>query len=317
MNSVFFAASSILALFAGSKCCNTKVLKVLFIFIDGVGLRPPASDNPVNAAVTSELCRLIAGEGKAIDACMGVKGLPQSATGQTAIYTGVNASEYMGRHCEGFPGPSLRKVIEKNNIFMELTRMGLRCRFADAYPCDSVEDIYDRRFKSVTTVMALTEPHTISLLDDLLEDQAVFHDITRFTLQEQGSEVPLVTPAQAAEHLVQLALGYNFTLFEFFLSDLAGHSTSYEQACGVLRPLDHFLEALVKLTSTTDLLLVITSDHGNIEDMGTRGHTRNPVPLIALGPQAGTFKAGVESLTDITPQLLRMFRKEEAGEEDR
>ena len=241
------------------------------------------------------------------DACLEMKGLPQSATGQTAMFTGVNASQIMGRHCEGFPGPTLRKLIEQGNLFMELSRKGLRCRFADAYMVDSVDELRGRRFKSVTTVMALTQPETISIQDDLTANQAVFHDITRKSLREKGLTIPLVTPPQAAEHLIEVALANDFTLFEFFQTDLAGHSCQYDHACETLRTLDLFLDTAVKLCKTTGLLLILTSDHGNIEDMGTRGHTRNPVPLIALGPGADEIKNHASSLTDITPRLTRLM----------
>lgn len=282
-------------------------MKVLFLFIDGVGLRPPAPDNPVRADVCPALCSLIDLHSAAIDACLGVPGLPQSATGQAAMFTGVNASQYMGRHCEGFPGPSLRRLIEEDNIFMRLTRKGLRCRFADAYRVSRVDDLRARRFKSVTTVMALTRPETVSTQDDLLDNLAVSHDITREIFLRKGGGVPAVTPEEAAEHLVQVARGYDFTLFEFFQTDLAGHSRQYARACETLKKLDVFLDGIVRRIARSDILLVITSDHGNIEDMGTHGHTRNPVPLIAVGPGADAFKSGVASLTDITPRLTGLL----------
>ena len=253
------------------------------------------------------LCRLIENHAVSIDACLNIQGLPQSATGQTAMFTGVNASQYMGRHCEGFPGPTLRKLIEESNLFMELARKGLRCRFADAYMVDSVDDIRVRRFKSVTTVMALTQPESISVQDDLQDNLAVAHDITRTSLHEKGHAVKVITPQQAAEHLLQVARANDFTLYEFFLTDLAGHSCNYDHACETLKMLDQFLNAVVKLSRTAGLLLILTSDHGNIEDMGTRGHTRNPVPLIALGPGADEFKANMASLVDITPRITRLM----------
>jgi hypothetical protein len=282
-------------------------MKILFLFIDGVGLRAPAKDNPVHAGICPTLCRLIEKHSVPIDACLNTQGLPQSATGQTAMFTGVNASQYMGRHCEGFPGPTLRKLIEENNLFMSLARKGLRCRFADAYMVDGVDDIRGRRFKSVTTVMALTQPETISVQDDLVENLAVAHDITRTSLYEKGHAVRVITPQQAAEHLIQVARANDFTLYEFFLTDLAGHSCNYDHACETLKTLDLFLDSVVKLCRTTGMLLIVTSDHGNIEDMSTRGHTRNPVPLIAVGSGADEFKANAASLVDITPLLARLM----------
>lgn len=223
------------------------------------------------------------------------------------MFTGVNASQYMGRHCEGFPGPTLRKLIEESNLFMELTRKGLRCRFADAYMVDSVDDLRVRRFKSVTTVMALTQPETICIQDDLVDNLAVAHDITRSALHEKGHSVNVITPQQAAEHLVQVARANDFTLYEFFQTDLAGHSCNYGNACETLKLLDLFLDTVVKLCRTTGMLLILTSDHGNIEDMSTRGHTRNLVPLIAVGPGAEEIKANASSLMDITPRITRLM----------
>ena len=283
------------------------MLKVLYIFIDGVGLRSPAPDNPVHSGNCPALCKLIERHAVPIDACLDVTGLPQSATGQTTMFTGTNAAMQMGRHCEGFPGPTLRRIIQENNIFMELSRKKLRCRFADAYMIDEISDLEHRRFKSVTTVMSLTRPETILTRDDLLENQAVSHDITRSHLIEKGHDVPLIKPHQAAEHLIQVARASDFTLFEFFLTDLAGHSRNYDTACQTLNMLDQFIEVITALCKATNMLMIITSDHGNIEDMGTKGHTRNPVPLLAVGPRAEKITTNTTSLTQITPRILRVF----------
>ncbi len=283
------------------------MLKVLYIFIDGVGLRPAAPDNPVHAGNCPALCKLIAEHSVSIDACLEVEGLPQSATGQTAMFTGTNAARQMGRHCEGFPGPTLRRIIHKTNLFIELTRKGRRCCFADAYMIDKISDLEHRRFKSVTTVMALTQPETILMRDDLLENQAVSHDITRTYLVDKGHDLPLIKPHQAAEHLIQVARANDFTLFEFFLTDLAGHSRNYQAACETLIMLDQFIEIVQALCKATNMLLIITSDHGNIEDMGTKSHTRNPVPLVAAGPGAEIITTNASNLTQITPRILRVF----------
>ena len=282
-------------------------VKVLFIFVDGVGLHAPARDNPVHAGVCPTLCRLIEENGVAIDACLDVPGLPQSASGQTAMFTGVNAAQYMGRHCEGFPGPSLRKLIVEDNLFMALARKSLRCRFADAYMADSIEEISARRFKSVTTVMALTQPETISMHDDLTANLALAHDITRNVFLEKGYAVTPVTPLQAADHLLQVTRAHDFTLFETFTTDLVGHSCKYDEACETLRILDQFLCAVEQFCVKAGILLIITSDHGNIESMSARGHTRNPVPLIAVGPQASTFLTNAQSLVDITPRIIGLY----------
>jgi hypothetical protein len=279
-------------------------VKVLFLFIDGVGLREPAPDNPVNPEVCPALCRLIEHHGKPIDACLSVPGLPQSATGQATMFTGVNAPLFMGRHCEGFPGPSLRKKIEEDNLFLSLTAAGKRIKFADAYLIESPDELAVRRFKSVTTVMALSVPSVISTINDLIDDQALMQDLTRETIQDRYPDIPIITPEDAAMHLFDISRGYDFTLYEFFQTDVAGHSSDYERACTVLRMYDRFLATLLRYTQAAGLTLVMTADHGNIESMNERGHTRNPVPFIAFGPKEVEIRSHIKSLVDVTPTIL-------------
>ena len=282
-------------------------MKILYLFIDGVGLRAPATDNPVNPEVCPTLCRLIERHGKPVDARLGVEGLPQSATGQATMFTGVNCPRAMGRHCEGFPGPALRDVIARDNLFLRLRRAGLGVRFADAYLIDSAEELVGRRFKSVTTVMALTTPEVISTVDDLMADRALMQDLTRETIQDRYPDVPVIPPQRAAEHLFAIADMHDFTLFEFFQTDVSGHSMDYARACSVLRTYDRFLSALVRFTEAAGITVVMTADHGNVECISERGHTLNPVPFIAFGPHEAEIRAHVKSLVDVTPAILRFI----------
>ena len=283
------------------------LLKIIFLFIDGVGLSDPATDNPVNPEVCPALCSLIEHHSVPIDACLDVPGLPQSATGQATMFTGVNCAAAMGKHCEGFPGPSLRALIEENNLFLQLRKRGRTINFADAYLIESPDDLAARRFKSVTTVMALTCPETIHTADDLADDRALMQDITRETIQDHYPDIPIITPMRAAEHLAAIAQGFDFTLYEFFQTDVSGHSMDYSRACAVLKTYDRFLSTLLQLIDVGGFTLVMTADHGNIESISDRGHTRNPVPFIACGPREAFLRSHVKSLTDVTPAILAAF----------
>jgi len=280
-------------------------MRVLFFFIDGVGYAPPGETNPVCPEVCPALCRLME-RAVRLDACLGVPGLPQSATGQATLYTGVNAAQVMGRHKEGFPGPTLAKLLQEENLFTALRRRGLRVCFADAYFADTPDELAARRFKSVTTVMGLTAPETLRFQTDMLAGRAVVHDLTREVLVPKGYTGPLVSPETAAEQLLQIAAENDLTLFEHFLTDTAGHSQDRARAEAVLRSLDACLTRLLQGLAD-DTLLIVTSDHGNIEDLGTRSHTCNPVPLIAVGPGADAFCTGATSLTDVMPHLLKLL----------
>ena len=215
----------------------------------------------------------------------------------------------MGKHCEGFPGPALRKIIEENNLFLQLKKRGKKVTFADAYLVDSAEELQARRFKSVTTVMALTTPEVILTADDLMEDRALMQDLTRETIQDRYPDIAVIPPQRAAEHLFALARENDFTLYEFFQTDVSGHSMDYRRACAVLRVYDRFLAALVRYVEAAGLTLVITSDHGNIESVGDHGHTRNPVPFVAYGPMEEFLRGRVSSLADVTPAILAAYDK--------
>ena len=282
-------------------------MKMVFLFVDGVGIAGPAADNPINAEVCPTLWRLFKMHAKPIDACLGVDGPPQSATGQATMFTGVNCAKEMGRHCEGFPGLQLREIVQRDNLFLALRRAGRKVRFADAYLVDSAEELEQRRFKSVTTVMALTTPEVISTASDLMADRALMQDLTRETIQDRYPDIRVIPPQRAAEHLFRIACENDFTLYEFFQTDVAGHSMDYPRACAVLRAYDAFLAALVRSAEAAGITIVITSDHGNIETIGQRGHTTNPVPFVAYGPKGRDLRERVSSLADVTPAVLSAF----------
>ena len=282
-------------------------MKLIYLFVDGLGLREPAADNPVNSEVCPTLWRLIERHSKPIDACLGIDGPPQSATGQATMFTGVNCPKAMGRHCEGFPGPALRKIVETDNLFLKLKKIGKKIRFADAYLIDSVDELVLRRFKSVTTVMALTIPDSVATADDLIADNALMQDLTRETIQDRYPNIPIIPPQRAAEHLFKIALANDCTLYEFFQSDVAGHSMDYARACAVLRVYDRFLAALTRYAEAAGITILRTSDHGNIESMNERGHTLNPVPFIVVGPKEEEIRNDVKSLVDVTPAIIKYF----------
>ena len=93
---------------------------VLLIFVDGIGIGTRGEHNPLEG-LDSEFFSIFHGEESRIpfdgvmaetDARLGVEGLPQSATGQTAILTGVNAAQLIGRHLHGYPSPRLKQALD-------------------------------------------------------------------------------------------------------------------------------------------------------------------------------------------------------------
>jgi hypothetical protein len=280
-------------------------LKIIFIFVDGLGIGCTDPDiNPLCGGRFPALEQMVR-KAVPLDACMGVDGLPQSATGQATLLTGINAPKAMGRHIEGFPPPSLKKLIVHENLFAKLRHLGKHCTFANCYLNVDPHRIPPRR-QSVTTVMTLSALGRVRGTAELLEGKAVTHDITRWTMHTRGYEGSLITPEAAAGHLMAVAEENDFTLFEHFLTDQAGHSGNPERAFKCLEILERFIARVIRFAEQPNHLFILSSDHGNIEDLSVRTHTRNPVPFVTAGAHASHFKA-LGSLADVTPAIINLY----------
>jgi hypothetical protein len=161
---------------------------------------------------------------------------------------------------------------------------------------------------TVTTLSCKYADVPLLRAEELRRNEAVSSDLTRARWPELGyPELHAIQPRESGRHLWRIALNYDFALFEFWLTDVAGHSRDMSTAVEILERFDGFLEGLLEEFDGSSSLLIITSDHGNIEDLTTKSHTRNQVPCIALGKRRREFLAGVRSLTHITPAILRML----------
>ena len=95
----------------------------------------------------------------------------------------------------------------------------------------------------------------------------------------------------------------DLSYFEIFLTDKAGHSQDMAFARHEIARVEAFLDALFA-EAASDELVVVTSDHGNLEDLSTGGHTYAKVPLVAKGPTSEELVAHARDLRDVAPGLL-------------
>jgi len=304
---------------------------VLFVFVDGLGFGPPDPQvNPLAGPGGPHLLgRLLAGsqgpprpgearpvsfEGReghltAADAGLGVPGLPQSATGQTALLTGVNAPARMGRHINAYPTGRLRRLLEERNLLTLGARAGRRVTFLNMFRPDGLSLILEgERRPSATTAAALAAGVRLRTISDLLAGEAVYHDVTCWTIHGQHYGVPLVAPEEAARRALKVSRRHDFCLYEYFLTDIAGHNRDRDLCRGVLEVLDEFLVGLVRELDPGRDLMVLASDHGNVEDLSRRTHTENPVPVLAFGPRTREVVEGVTDITQLAPRLARRAR---------
>ncbi len=305
-------------------------LHVLFVFIDGVGLGPENTvSNPFSSLKLPAFSTLASMQPwtaalqpyhtpthviRPIDACLGMPGLPQSGTGQATLFTGINCAEAAGRHFGPYPHSTSKPILATHNIFSGVQQLlpALKepATFANAYPPRFFAHASARNRWTVTTLSCIEAGIPIRQTEALQAGKALTAEISNTAWRERlGIDVPVITEKEAARRLVSLAESHAFTLFEYYLTDKAGHSQSMAQATDILQILNAFFEGLLAHINPENTLLVITSDHGNLEDLGTKSHTLNPVPLIAYGRGAANFESA-DSLLDVTPAILETLQSE-------
>lgn len=113
--------------------------------------------------------------------------------------------------------------------------------------------------------------------------------------------------------LASLSAAHRFTLYEHFITDRMGHEQNMEGALKALSNLARFVRAVVAETDLASATVMLTSDHGNVEDLSARNHTLNDVPTLAWGAGRARVRERVRTLADITPTILELLNAEEAA----
>src|SRR6267142_3457764 len=266
-------------------------MSVLLFFIDGLGIGSRGAFNPLDGLDEAEplavfrdesLKTILDGIVVPTDACLGVEGRPQSASGQTTMPTGINAPALLGYHKQGFPNSAMLEIIREHSLFLQLARAGIQpITFANTY----TQRFFDERPRWVSATTAAVEAAGLGFrpVTDLKAGRAVYQDFTNAILIERGEDVSLRTPDEAATVLARIASENRFTLYEYFITDKVGHAQDMEAAKAVLKNLAGVIRGVLTLVDLNRTSVILTSDHGNIEDLSSRNHTLNQVPTIVWG----------------------------------
>lgn len=305
-------------------------MRVALLFIDGVGIgAPDAAKNPL-ARAEYLLSRFLDGSGaelpaggrfKALDATFGVEGRPQSASNQTSLLTGQPAPKLLGQHLMGYPEEDLRAIISEHSIVKALIARGRTAAFANGYPAGFLDHLNLERMPSAHSDLPGPLPSSrrigasagplafaaagvpIRTFDDVRRGKGLTHDIDGRLAARRFKDLPQRSPEEAAA--VFWGLSRDFTHFEHYLADEAGHHRDEVLAKAALSTFDAFARAVIA-ARPPDAQVLITSDHGNVEDLSTRSHTRNPVPLLAFGPAAHEIDA-LATVADVGQWVLRLL----------
>lgn len=147
------------------------------------------------------------------------------------------------------------------------------------------------------------------------------------------------TPQMSAEELTDvltkkiLETDTNFYIANYANCDMVGHTGSLKAATQAVEFIDSCMKRLVEAAITTDAALIITADHGNVEQMINvktgdidKDHTTNPVPFLLVGrefkfpkPLAANYaslstKVPAGVISDIAPTILDLFGIEKPSE---
>lgn len=316
-------------------------MSVILVFVDGVGLgEDDATRNAFIASPPPVLGRLFAGRPMiasaapirndrahllALDACLGVAGTPQSGTGQTALLTGRNAAAEYGRHYGPWVPSRLRPLVRAGSLLKRARDAGRRVAFANAYP----EEVLDaasggdeatvlpsdggrgrarraaRYLNAGPPLAALGAGVLVRHTAALEAGDAVASEITNDAWRERlhRRNVPVITAHRAGLNLARIASAHDLTLFAHYATDYAGHTGSLESAAEAIHRFDEFLGGLIEGLPTGSVL-VVASDHGNLEDC-TAGHTLNPAIALAVGAGLNALTGSWTSITDVAPAILR------------
>ena len=294
---------------------TTSDASVLLFFIDGLGIGTRGPHNPLDNLNDAAPLAVFQNEAPdplfdgivvPTDPRLGVEGRPQSASGQTTILTGINAPARLGYHKQGFPNKPLLEIIGAHSIFRQLREAGVGpVTFANAY----TDRFFTERPRWISATTAAVEAAGMNFrnITDLRNGAAVFMDFTNRLLIERGVDVSVRTEEEAAEVLARIASENRFTLYEYFITDKVGHAQDMSLAREVLTSLARFIRELLGRLDLKRTTVILTSDHGNIEDLSSRNHTLHLVPTIVWGAQREQIAARIKTLADITPSIVELL----------
>ncbi|MEE2835826.1 MAG: 2,3-bisphosphoglycerate-independent phosphoglycerate mutase [Myxococcota bacterium] len=121
---------------------------------------------------------------------------------------------------------------------------------------------------------------------------------------------PQMSAPEVTDRLIEAldAQRYHLLVCNFANPDMVGHTGNLEAAVEAMRALDQCLDRVLRAAQRGGYGVMITADHGNIEQMLTdegkphTQHTTGPVPLVLIGMGAAAVRDG--ALCDLAPTLL-------------
>lgn len=301
-------------------------MRILLVFIDGIGIgSDDTTVNPFSVANMPTLHTLtnnqrwVKGIGRQasekalffpVDPRMGVQGRPQSGSNHATIITGKPIPKLIGEHYGPKPNAQTRAIVDEGSFFSEVIANGLSADLLTAYPPHLLHDIERGKTLPSAFMQAATNAgRRLHTVDDLREGRALSADWTgqgwQSHLKIQG--IPRFSLYDSGVKMVELAREHSFAMHTHIFTDFVGHRGALSDGIRLLENLDRVMAGALDTWDADNDLLILTSDHGNMERIGSRTHTENNVPLLLVGAKRHTFAQDVTTLADLVPAMRRIL----------
>jgi 2,3-bisphosphoglycerate-independent phosphoglycerate mutase len=200
------------------------------------------------------------------------------------------------------------------------------------FPADKVEEpvgkiFSDRNMTQLRLAETYKYAHVTYFFNGLREPPfpGEFRTLIPSISAVHPEEHPEMMASAITDRLIEAikSKGFDFILVNYANADAIAHTSNYVASLEAVRVLDRELARVLAVTQNPETLLVITGDHGNIEEMvsPTTGlpesqHDASPVPLYLVAPEFKGRKfvnsdtmelETLGSLADVAPTMLEIM----------
>ena len=215
-----------------------------------------------------------------------------------------------------------RSVIPKLSEFVMLTEYAADIPASCAYPPNKLDNVLGQYLSDQNkTQLRIAETEKYAHVTFFFnggreepfdnEDRTLIPspDVKTYDLQPEMSAFELTDALVAAIHSHK----YDAIICNYANGDMVGHTGDFDAAVKAVEAVDKCLEKIVAAAEESGAELLITADHGNVEQMldpktnqPLTSHTSGPVPLVYIGTSGRQF-ISPGSLSDLAPTLLSLL----------